>query len=443
MIILAVVSCPAVMAQSADSEQGAQPPTAPNGNATNQRWNIHFQATSIAQHHWSFPSKYEGVNSLPSHPETRVSLTATAYLIMRLSRHVEIVINPELAGGKGFGGVTGIAGFTNGEIPRVAQAAPRPYLARGYLDFTWGIGKDTEPSESGANQLAGVRAQKRFRVIVGKFALTDYFDDNTYSHDPRTQFMNWAIMYNGAWDYPSDTRGYSVGTIQELVMRSWSLRLASVMEPTEANGPTFDTRVSKNRGEALEWELRYKPRSRLGKVRVLGYLNREDAGTFREALVAGGVPDLGPTRRPGTRKYGFCLNLEQALTSDVGLFGRYGWADGKTEAWTFTQIDRTISGGISVNGNRWKRPLDVVGVGAARNYLSGDQRAFLAGGGVGFIIGDGTLTYAPESIVEVYYAFRVAKCWTIASGYQHIQNPAYNRDRGPVSVASVRLHWER
>jgi high affinity Mn2+ porin len=408
-----------------------------------ENWSFHFQATSIGQHHGSFPSLYEGANSLPSHPESRVSLTATIFLAYRVNSWTTLVFDPEIAGGKGFGQVTGIAGFTNGEIPRVSSATPTPYLARAYVQNTWALGPEVEEVSAGPNQLAGTQPACRFTMVTGKFAITDFFDNNTYSHDPRHQFMNWSLMSNGAWDYPADTRGYTIGTIEELAMRHWSLRTAVVMEPTEANGPTFDTRAAKNRGTAVEWETRYRPLRRHGALRILGFENRERAGTFRDALLQSGTPDLAPTRRPGTKKYGFGINAEQELADGLGLFARYGWSDGKTEAWAFTQIDRSLSGGISIPGRFWKRAADTVGIAQVRNYLSGDDRSFLAAGGLGFIIGDGRLNYAPESSTEAYYAWHAMRDWTFTLDYQHVVNPAYNRDRGPVSVATLRVHWER
>jgi high affinity Mn2+ porin len=250
-------------------------------------------------------------------------------------------------------------------------------------------------------------------------------------------------MYNGAWDYSADVRGYTVGVMQELTMKSWSLRAAMALEPTGANGPTLDWRVAKNRGEVVEYEQRFHIAGQSGAIRTLGFLNREDGGTFREALLQPGTPDVTATRRNGADKYGFGLNLQQAVTKDIGVFGRYGWSDGKTEAWAFTQIDRSLSGGVSLSGRLWRRPKDSVGVGAVRNYLSGDQRSYLAAGGLGFIIGDGRLNYHPEAIVESYYAYQLNRMTTLSLDYQRIFNPAYNCDRGPVAVYSLRLHVEK
>src|ERR1017187_5194390 len=176
---------------------------------------------------------------------------------------------------------------------------------------------------------------------------------------------------------------------------------------------------------------------------VLGFLNRERAGTFRDAMLPDGTTDLAATRRPGTKKYGFGLNVEQEVARDIGAFARYGWSDGKTESWAFTQIDRSVSGGISLQGRIWKRTGDNIGVAAVRNYLTGDERRFLAAGGMGFIIGDGKLNYAPESITEAYYAWHASRDWTFTLDYQRVVNPAYNQDRGPVSVGTLRVHWER
>lgn len=405
---------------------------------------IHYQATSIGQTHGEFNSPYQGTNSLPPHREDFVSLTSTLFLTLRAGAHWEFVVTPEIAGGKGFGNVTGIAGFANGEIPRVAGATPALYLARGYVKASWALGPDDSAAKPGADGEPGTPpASSRITSVVGKFGLTDFFDNNAYSHDPRTQFINWSIMYNGAWDYPADVRGYTIGLVQELSLKSWSLRAATALEPTEANGAALDWNVARNRGEVAECERRYRVGGQAGAIRALGFLNREDGGTFREALKQPGTPDVTATRCSGTAKYGFGLNLEQAVTKDIGVFGRYGWSDGKTEAWAFTQVDRSLSGGVSLAGRLWKRPKDSIGFGAVRNGLSGDQRAYLAAGGHGFIIGDGRLNYRPEATVESYYAFQLNRMTTLSLDYQRIANPAYNHDRGPVAVYSLRVHLEQ
>lgn len=208
--------------------------TTPAGDTA---WSIHFQATSIGQEHGAFQALYSGTNSLPSVAEHRASVTGTVFLALRLNSHWDFVFDPELAGGRGFGYVTGIAGFTNGEIPRVSSATPTLYVARGYARYTIPLGPETEIVEGAANQASGSRPVERLSLITGKFAMTDFFDNDSYSHDPRSQFMNWALMYNGAWDYPADTRGYTMGTLQELDMRNWALRTAVVMEPTRRTAP--------------------------------------------------------------------------------------------------------------------------------------------------------------------------------------------------------------
>jgi len=342
------------------------------------RWSIHWQATTVGQAHGTFTSPYEGENSLLPEREFKASLTGTLFVAFRAARYTEFVVDPEVSGGQGLSNVTGMAGFPNGEVTRVATAMPHLYLARGYVRQTLPLGGATQMVEAAANQTTGRVPVNRLTLAAGKVAVTDFFDNNTYSHDPRTQFMNWSLMCNGAWDYPADTRGYTVGVLQDLTLGNWSFRSGTFMEPTTPNGAVFDTNLAHNHGNAGEVEARYQVGGQPGIIRALGYINREHAGTFREALNAspGGVPDIVATRRDGAVKYGVGLNLQQQITQDAGLFARYGWSDGKTESWAFTQIDRTLSGGVSIAGRQWKRPSDRVGVGAVRNYLSGDHRSF-------------------------------------------------------------------
>jgi len=416
------------------------------GEADAQRWNLYYQATSIGQYHGTFRSPYAGPNSLQDYPERDVSLTTTLFFGLRLDRNTQLYFDPEIAGGRGFSSVTGIANFPNGEMPRVQGAMPTPYLARLYVTHDFGFGSDHEAVESDSNQLGGARPATRYTVTVGRFAITDFFDNNRYTHDPRTQFMGWGIMFNGAWDYAADTRGYTWGWVHEFHTRRWSARYASAAEPKIANGMRFDRRLFRDRADVFEGEIDYKPHGHAGALRVLSFLNHSDAATYAAAVAladrTGGTPDVTATRRPGTLKYGFGINLEQELTKNVGVFMRLGWNDGKTETWAFTAIDRLASGGISVTGARWKRPFDTVATGLTANGISGVHAQYLARGGLDFSVGDGALHYAPEYASESYYSARVCSGLFATFDLQRVVNPAYNKDRGPVWIPSVRLHME-
>jgi high affinity Mn2+ porin len=417
-----------------------------SSGATSERWNLFWQATSIGQYHGTFPSPYEGQFSLKNYPERDVSLTTTLFLGLRLDRNTQLYFDPEIAGGRGFSGVNGLANSSNGELPRVASATPKPYLARLYVSHDFGFGREQEPFESDANQLGGQRPTIRYTITAGRFTLTDFFDKNRYSHDPRTQFIGWAVMYNGAWDYPADVRGYTWGWMHEFHTKNWSFRYASAAMPRVANGLRFDRRILRDRGDVFEGEYRYSIRKHPGAVRLLEYSNHAKAGTYGEAIQLakerGGVPDVTATRRIGTLKYGFGINAEQELTSDLGVFTRLGWNDGKTESFAFTAIDRLASGGISMAGKRWRRPFDTVATELTAGGLSAVHAQYLALGGNDFLIGDGSLRYGPEYASESYYSARLFPGFFASFDLQRVANPAYNRDRGPVWISSIRLHWE-
>ena len=411
-----------------------------------QRWNLFWQATSIGQYHGTFPSPYDSQFSLKNYPERDVSLTTTLFFGLRLDSNTRLYFNPEIAGGRGFSGVTGLANSSNGELPRVASATPKAYLARLYISHDFGFGNEKESFKSEENQLAGQRPMIRYTITVGRFTLTDFFDNNRYSHDPRTQFIGWAVMYNGAWDYPADVRGYTWGWVHEFHARNWSLRYASAAMPMVANGLRFDRRILRNRGDVFEGEYRYDIRKHPGSVRALEYLNHAAAGTYSEAIQlakqTGDVPDVTATRRTGTLKYGFGINTEQEITSDIGLFARLGWNDGKTESFAFTAMDRLATGGVSIAGKRWRRPFDTVASELTVSGLSAVHAQYLALGGHDFLIGDGRLQYGPEYVSESYYSARVFPGFFASFDLQHVTNPAYNQNRGPVWISSIRLHWE-
>src|ERR1700691_4727084 len=298
-----------LMAQSSESPAPAPPDS---GASASESWNLYYQATSIGQNHGTFNVPYTGPLSLQDYREDDVSLTTTLFFDARLAPNLQFVFDPEIAGGRGFSNVDGLANPSNGELPRVATATPKPYIARLYLTYDFGFGSEKEHVESDNNQLAGDRPLERYSITVGRFSLTDFFDNNAYTHDPRSQFMAWAVMYNGAWDYPADTRGYTWGWVHELHTRNWSLRYASAAMSKTANGGRFDRRLFRDRGDVFEGERRYSLQSHPGVLRLLGYTNHYDGGSYGAALqlaaATNTTPDITKTRQIGTLKYGFGIN---------------------------------------------------------------------------------------------------------------------------------------
>ena len=426
--------------QAADSQSSSSQAIDP------ERWNVYYQATSIGDYHGSFRAPYTGGFSLQPYPERDVSLTTTLFLGLRLSRSAQVYFDPEVAGGRGFSGVDGMANSPNGELPRVASATPKPYLARAYVVCDFGFGDGQERIESDANQLAGTRPSTRYTIIAGRFTVTDFFDYNRYSHDPRTQFMGWGVMYNGAWDYPADTRGYTWGWVHEFHTNHWSVRYGSAAEPRTANGERFDRRLLRDRGDMIEGEVDYSVYKHPGAVRLLGYWNHSHSGSYGEALVlaraTGSAPDVNATLKWGRLKYGSGVSWDQEITRNIGVFGRLGWNDGKTESFAFTAIDRLATAGVSLTGTRWKRPHDVAASELTISGLSHIHAEYLAAGGYDFLIGDGALRYGTEKVWESYYNAALFPGFTAGIDLQRVWNPAYNQDRGPVWVASLRLHME-
>jgi len=427
-----------LVAQSSDTPSPAPDPP--------DNWNLYYQATSIGDRHGTFNSPYEGPLSLHDVSERDVSITTTLFFGLRLGQGTQFIFDPEIAGGRGFSGVNGFANPPNGELPRVASATPKPYIARLYISHDFGFGDAVEHFASDENQLAGDRPMTRFTITAGRFSNSDFFDDNNYTHDPRSQFMAWGLMYNGAWDYPADTRGYTWGIVNEFHTRNWSFRYGVTAEPTVANGGRFDRRLFVDQGQTFEEERRYSLGPHAGAIRWLQYLNRTRSGSYVDAVrlaeQTGTTPVVQAIRRPGTLKYGTGVSFDQELTRDVGVFARLGWNDGKTEDFAFTAIDRLAEGGVSLKGTRWKRKDDVVATAFAAAGVSGVHAVYLAMGGLDFLIGDGKLNYAPEYLWESYYSARVVRGFYATFDVQHYGNPGFNHDRGPVWVESVRLHIE-
>jgi high affinity Mn2+ porin len=405
-------------------------------------FSAHAQGTVVTGVHDHFHSPYIGpLSLLPVEPQA-TSETTTFYFAARLWEGGEFVFNPEVAGGRGFSGSNGVAGFPNGEITRVGVVEPTPYFARLFYRHTINLGGEQEKLEDGVNQISGTRDINHLIIAFGRFSMTDVVDDNKYSHDPRTQFLAWSIMYNGAWDYPANVRGYTDGIAIDYNTKYWAIHYGITAVPRVANGSALDPRFIDANGQALEWLGRYKINEHPGNFRFLSYLNHAHMGNYGDALRLMPVDPNVTLTRVYRFKYGFGISWDQEVTKDVGVFGRWGWNDGHSEAWSFTPIDRLWELGVWINGRPWCRPHDQFGSAFCSNGLQGTHRAYLAAGGLDFNIGDGKLNYGHEMIWETVYNLGVTKNILFSLDFQEVWHPAYNRDRGPVSIFMGRFHIE-
>ena len=407
-----------------------------------ERFSFHFQETTITQYKPSFYAPYSGMNSLSPEQETQSSITSTLFGSARLWQGAEAGFDPELSGGSGLSKTEGIAAFPNGETFRVGSTAPAIYIARLYFRQRFEWGKDKDTLQDDVNQLAGLKSKRYFMFQVGKWGMADFFDNNEFSHDPREQFMNWALMDNGAWDYPANTRGYVLGAYAELGQPAWTLRFAFTMVTTQPNGAVWDQNIGRANTQTLEYERRYSVNGQKGAVRVLIFDNGGKPGNYNQAIAQNPTaPNVDSTEAYGRRKYGFGISADQYLNKYFGVFARLGYNDGHTQTWYFTEIDRSLSFGGTLKGGLWKRDDDELGVAFIGSGLSAEHRDYLADGGYGFLIGDGKLNYSPEMVAELYYKINAyKKMFWLSPDYQFILNPAYNADRGPVNVFSIRLH---
>ena len=355
-------------------------------------------------------------------------------------------INPEIAGGSGLSGAFGLAASTNGETYRVGDPAPTLYLARGYFKQTIAISKDYSAIADGANQVSCQMPEKYIQFLLGKYGLADMFDINVYSNAPRTQFMNWALMNNAAWDYASNVRGYNYAFTTIVQLNSITYKSSLSLLPPVPNGAELNTNLSEEFAVNSEIDKTYKLGKREGNIRLLGYYNYGNFGSYAQALNTKDsldFPKISATRQAGRHKIGLGISADQQISETIGFFTRVGWNDGKTETWCYTESDRTLSAGLSINGKKWKRPDDNIGFGWVVDGLSGEHRNYLAAGGLGFELGDGKLNYGHETACELYYSLKpVSSSIWLSADYQCVFNPGYNKDRGPVNVFSCRVHME-
>lgn len=407
-----------------------------------QNWNWHAQNTDIVQGYPAFPAQYSGPNSLPNGGEIRETISVDLLAGARLWRGAEAHVDGLMWQGFGVGKTVGVEGFPNGEAFRLGTDIPNVNISRLFLRQTIGLGGEQETIEDDALHLAGKEDVSRVTLTLGKMSAKDIFDNNRYANDPRTQFMSWALMANEAWDYPADSLGYMTGFAAELNQPHWAVRYGFFQMPKVSNGTAQDMHYLQAWGMVTELERRYALGGHPGTVRLLAYLNSAHMGSYQQA----GDDSIRPADIVATRayrhKYGFGLNMEQEVTKNLGVFSRLGWSDGQNEAWVFADVDRTATLGVSLKGESWHRPEDTFGLAGVLNGISHVHQQFFEAGGTGILGGDGALNYGWEEAIEIYYDFSVWKSLHATLDYQFVSNPAYNRDRGPISILGARLHWE-
>ena len=405
------------------------------------------QANFIFQAHADFPALYSGPHSLGPYYEKATSRVMTLYTGVRINNSTEFLVDIEEAGGAALSEGFGLAGNTDLDIVRNPELSKAPYLGRGMIHTVVALSKDKVENTRSFLSLFDRLPRRRLEIRFGKFSLPDFFDINSVGGDTHFQFINWTTDNNGAWDYAADTRGYTVGITADYEDHNWGFRFAEVLMPKVANGIDLVWRPWEVHAENYEYELRHGllP-NKSGVVRVLAYTNYANMGIYRDQVILaaqqGVVPDI--TNHPWhiTRKYGFGLNLEQNLTRYLTAFSRVGWNDGKTESFAYTEVEQTVAGGVGASGAWWHRKQDRAGVAFVSNAIKKDHQNYLAAGGLGFLLGDGGLTYSRENIYEIYYTAHIWRGIYLAPGVQHIINPGYNRDRGPVTVPTLRAHVE-
>jgi high affinity Mn2+ porin len=435
---------------SHDSEREEAPILSMAPHSGSSPWWISGQANIIFQGRPAFHSSYQGANSFRNSAEYKTSMVGTLYTALRPTNSIrfntDFIFDLESAGGRGLSEALGLAGFTNLDVVRNPNLGSTPYPARYEVHQTIGLSQATTEQQPSFFALATRVPVRRIELRIGKLTLPDFFDINSVGSDSHLQFMNWTIDNNGAWDYAADTRGYSTGGLAEYDDKVWSIRYGIFAMPTVANGIDLDWAFSRAHGQNGEFELRKGwVANQKGVSRLLFFANRAHMGTYREANNAflegiDKTPSIVRHEHFGALKYGFGYNTEQPLTANLRLFGRFGWNEGQHESFAYTEVDQTISGGADYAGTRWGRPVDKVAIAIVSNGIKSDHQEYLKLGGLGFLLGDGNLNYGRETIVESYYNWHAWRGLFYALDVQHIQNPGYNRDRGPAWVCSVRAH---
>jgi high affinity Mn2+ porin len=413
------------------------------------RYWISGQANIVFQWHPTFPSPYTGPNSLSAGAQSATTHVVTLYTGYELTRTTEVFADIEDATGGGIGGALGLAGYSDLDSVRTVQGialSKSPYLARLILRQIIPLSDEQVVAERDALDLATSLPARRIEFRAGKFDVVDFFDVNSYGSDSHLQFLNWTVDNNGAYDYAANTRGYTDGAILEYDDHWFTARFGEMLMPKIANGIHLDADVARARAENLEFDFSgNRIAHRPGVLRFLSYLNHANMGNYRESIQEyldgeTSTPDITATRRQGRHKYGLGINFEQEVAPDIAIFGRLGWSDGHNESFAYTEVDRTLELGAFSKGSRWHRRNDRAGVVFNVNGISAAHSQYLALGGLGFLLGDGALTYGPETIFEGFYTAHLWRGFFASFDFQHFNNPGYNMARGPVTVPGLRLH---
>jgi high affinity Mn2+ porin len=406
-------------------------------------WSVHGQSTLVEQGYPSFHSPYEGMQSLSGKSQARETTSATVFLGVQLWQGAQLYFNPELMQGFGLSKTVGVAAFPNGEAQRASYLVPRFDVSRLFVTQTFGFGGEKERVEEAPNQIAGERDISRLSITVGRFGVTDFFTVNPYAGEPRTTFLNWNVYGPGAYDWAMDLPSYDWGGLVDLNQKHWAIRAGYVLVPLVSNTNYFDMEIPSHGQVMAELELRYSPFSRPGKLKLFGWWQRANMGSYDEAVAEPNgtprYPDITLTRQIRTN-YGFLIGAEQAITDDLGVFSRASWNPGQVEMMGWTDCDESFSLGATMNGTLWGRPSDTVGAAGLVEGLSRAAIAYFSDGGLGILIGDGRLNYRQEIAVEAYYSFSPFEWVAATFDYQLIVDPGYNADRGPVSIFALRIH---
>ena len=412
-------------------------------SATSDSWGFHAQFTSVGQFHPAFHAAYSGPNSLNDGSRGDTTNDLTLFLGVRPWKGAEIWLDPEIDQGFGLNGTLGMAGFASGEAYKIGRSTPYFRLQRWFLRQTIDLGGAAQKVDADQNQLAGSQTADRLVFTIGKYSPVDIFDTNKYAHDPRGDFLNWSVIDTGTYDYAADAWGYTYGATGEWYQGNWTTRIGLFGLSDVPNSKKLDGTLRQFQEDA-EIEHRHQLWGQPGAVRVTVFVTHGRMGSYEEAIEqaeeTGAPASVAAVRRWAIRS-GVSLTAEQQVRDDLGVFARAGWGEGDKEAYNFTDIDRTASAGLSLTGARWGRANDTVGLAAVVNAPSDQLKAYLAAGGLGILIGDGKLINSgPERILETYYSLALFKVAHLSFDYQFVDNPGYNRDRGPVSVLGARLH---